>query len=90
MPNTPFVTSASPSYKAPFVRTDGGALRAVVVVRPAASIAAIAPVHGESHPIADRAAEQHRIFTGRLASFSIATIEAEPDAAAPFEDAPLA
>jgi dimethylargininase len=88
VPNTPNVTSVKSSSKhsfaAPFVVSDGAALRAVVVVRPAASIAAVEPVHGESHPIADRAAEQHRIFTGVLSSFGIATIEAEPDAAAPF------
>jgi N-dimethylarginine dimethylaminohydrolase len=66
------------------VASDGAALRAVVVVPPAAGIAAIEPVHGESHAIAERAIEQHRIFTGRLAAYGVKTIEATPDAGAPF------
>ncbi len=78
------MTSANLNVKAPFVSSDGGLLRAVVVVPPAATIAAIAPVHGESHPIAERAIEQHAIFTGRLGAYGIKTIEAEPDSGAPF------
>jgi dimethylargininase len=78
------VTTVSPTFKAPFVTSDGGVLRAVVVVPPAVGIAAIQPVHGESHAIAERAVEQHAIFTGRLAAFGVKTIEAEPDSGAPF------
>jgi dimethylargininase len=74
----------SPTFKAPFVGSDGAALRGVVVVPPSAEIAAVAPVHGESHAIADRAAEQHRIFTGRLAALGVKTLEATPIAGAPF------
>jgi dimethylargininase len=54
------------------------------VVPPSAGIAAIRPVHGESHAIAERAIEQHRIFTGRLFAYGVKTVEAEPDAGAPF------
>ncbi len=78
------MTTVSPTFKAPFVTSDGGVLRGVVVVPPAAGIAAIQPVHGESHAIAERAVEQHAIFTGRLAAYGIKTIEAEPDSGAPF------
>ena len=78
------MTTPSATFQAPFVASDGAALRAVVVVPPAAGIAAIEPVHGESHAIAERAIEQHRIFTGRLAAYGVKTIEATPDAGAPF------
>ncbi|MBD5635960.1 MAG: hypothetical protein IAI49_15945 [Candidatus Eremiobacteraeota bacterium] len=78
------MTTVYPTFKAPFVQSDGAALRAVVVVPPAAGIAAIAPIHGESHAIAERAAEQHRIFTGRLGAYGIKTIEAERDSGAAF------
>jgi N-dimethylarginine dimethylaminohydrolase len=82
--NTRSVTTPSSTFQAPFVASAGAALRAVVVVPPAAGIAAIEPVHGESHAIAERAIEQHRIFTGRLAAYGVKTIEATPDAGAPF------
>ena len=78
------MTTVSPIFKAPFVTNDGGLLRGVVVVPPAAGIAAIQPVHGESHPIAERAVEQHLIFVGRLAAFGVKTVVAEPDSGAPF------
>jgi dimethylargininase len=78
------VTTVSPTYKAPFVSSDGGTLRGVVVVPPSAGIAAIAPVHGESHAITERAIEQHKIFIGRLFAYGIKTLEAESDPGAPF------
>ncbi len=84
MPNVRDVTTVRPSFKAPFVRSDGGVLRGALIVPPSAGIAAVRPVHGESHAIAERAAEQHGIFAGRLAALGVKTVEAEPDSGAPF------
>jgi len=77
------VTTVSPIFEAPFVRSDAGPLRGVVIVPPTAALAQIAPLHGESHAIADRALEQYGIFVSRLRAFGIKTIVAEPDEKAP-------
>jgi dimethylargininase len=78
------VTIAVPTFKAPFVESDGATLRGVVVVPPSAGIAAIRPLHGESHAIAERAAEQHLIFTGRLGAYGVKAVEADSAPGAPF------
>jgi dimethylargininase len=66
------VTTAVPELKAPFVARDTGALRAALVVAPTAALAAVQPVHGESHAIVERAREQFGVFTNRLAVAGVA------------------
>jgi dimethylargininase len=65
------VTIASSTYAAPFVRGDAGPLRAVVVVPPTAALAGVAPTHGESNAIVERAHEQFALFTSRLRAFGV-------------------
>jgi len=74
------VTAALPELKAPFVRGDADALRAAFVVPPTQGIATVAPMHGESHAIAQRAGEQFAVFTSRLAAagVKVAVPESEP------------
>ncbi len=77
------MTTASTSYKAPFVASDADTLRGVVVVPPTAALAAAKPLYGESNAIADRAAEQFGVFLVRLAARGIGVVEAEPTAGTP-------
>lgn len=77
------MTTVSPTFEAPFVRSDAGTLRGVVVVPPTGALAQIQPLHGESHAIADRASEQFGVFVSRLGAYGIKTIAAEPDERAP-------
>lgn len=71
------MTIASPTFAAPFVRGDTGPLRAVFVVPPSAGLAAVAPTHGESHAIYERAAEQFALFTSRLTAFGVKVLAVE-------------
>lgn len=57
-------------------------LRGVLVVAPAAGLANVRPIHGESSPIVERAAEQFEIFTKRLAAFGVKTILSDAAGAA--------
>ena len=75
------MTAESPTFRAPFVRTGSAALRGVLVAAPTAAIAAAAPVFGEPHAIADRAAEQFAILLGRLATAGVKVSTLELDAA---------
>jgi dimethylargininase len=61
------VTIPVNDLKTPFVGSDTGALRAILVAPPSPALAAGQPVHGESHPIVERACEQFGVFTNRLA-----------------------
>jgi dimethylargininase len=71
------VTTVSSNLEAPFVRADCGALRAVYVVPPSAALAAVAPTHGESNAIADRALQQHGLFVSRLKAFGVKVLSIE-------------
>jgi len=77
------VTIAPPTFQAPFVRSDAGPLRGVVVVPPTAALATVAPVHGESNAIVERALEQYAVFVSRLHALGVKTFAAEPDERAP-------
>lgn len=79
------MTTVSSTLEAPFVRADSGALRAVYVVAPTGALAGVAPTHGESHAIADRALGQHALFVSRLKAFGVKVVGVE----AP-EESPLA
>ena len=65
------MTTALPELKAPFVTSDAQVLRAAFVMPPTATIAAVAPVHGESNAIAERAREQFDVFASRLAAAGV-------------------
>jgi len=67
---------------APFVRSDADTLRSVLLLGPTQAIAAVTPVHGESHAIAERAAEQFGILKGRLASLGVNVSQVEFGASA--------
>lgn len=82
MANPPEVTTVGPTFQAPFVRDDSGELRGVIVVAPSAALAAVPPLHGESHAIAERATEQFGIFVKRLEAHGVKTILAEAGGAA--------
>ncbi len=71
------MTTASSTFSAPFVSSDAGTLRGVFVVAPTAALAAVRPLHGESHAIVERAAEQYGVLLGRLAARGIKTIEVQ-------------
>jgi len=77
------VTSVSSNLEAPFVRGDAGALRAVFVVPPSAALAAVAPTHGESNAIVDRAFEQFELFASRLRAFGVKVIRLETPSPSP-------
>ena len=66
------------SYAKPYVSTDAGALAGAVVIRPAAAVDRLPPMKGEPSPIADRAQEQHDIFTGRLRSLGVSVHAIDP------------
>jgi dimethylargininase len=77
------VTSASPTFEAPFIRADFMPLLGVVVVPPTQAIETVAPTHGEANAIAGRAAEQFDVFLGRLGAAGVKVVQVEPDPAAP-------
>jgi len=77
------VTTVSSNLEAPFVRGDSGALRAVFVVAPSAALAAVAPTHGESNAIVERAFEQFELFAGRLRAFGVKVIRLEAPSPSP-------
>lgn len=72
------MTTARPTFQAPFVTSDSALLRGVVVVRPTAAHALVRPLYGESNAITERALEQYGVLLGRLSARGIKTIEAEP------------
>jgi dimethylargininase len=78
------MTAESPTFRAPFVRTDSTALRGVLVAAPTGAIATVAPVFGEAHAIADRAADQFAILIGRLGAAGVKVTTLELDAATTF------
>lgn len=65
----------------PFVRSDAGTLSRAVVVRPGTAVDRLAPIKGESAPIAERAIEQHGILvrTLRDRGVTVEVIEATLD-----------
>jgi dimethylargininase len=71
------------ALKSPFVWSDADALRSVFLHAPTEAIAQVMPVQGESHAIADRAADQFKIFAARLASFGVHVLEASSPGDAP-------
>ncbi len=73
------VTTVDPTFQAPFVGSDYATLRGAFVVAPGLAIAEMRPVQAESSPIADRAAEQFRIFVGRLGAAGVATTVVDVD-----------
>jgi len=77
------VTTVSSNLAAPFVRGDSGALRAVFVVPPSAALAAVAPTHGESNAIVERAFEQFELFAARLRAFGVKVIRLETPSPSP-------
>jgi dimethylargininase len=66
------------SYAAPYVSSDAGALAGALVLRPSAAVDRLPPIKGEPSPIADRAQEQHGIFTGRLRALGVTVHEIAP------------
>ncbi len=76
------MTSAKPELKSPFVRTDAGALRAVLLVPPTPALAAVRPVHGESNAIVERAREQFAVYKSRLAAAGVACSDLDDGIAA--------
>lgn len=78
------MTSVSPTFQSPFVRSDAGVLRGVVVVPPTAALTAVRPSHGESHAILGRALEQFGVFTGRLAAHGIKVVMTDASDGTPF------
>ncbi len=72
------MTTASPTFQAPYVANDAATLRGVLVVRPTAALAAVRPLHGESNAIVERAHEQFSVFITRLGARGIKVVEAEP------------
>ncbi len=77
------MTTVSSNLEAPFVRGDSGALRAVFVVAPSAALAGVAPTHGESNAIAERAFEQFELFANRLRAFGVKVIRLETASPSP-------
>lgn len=77
------MTSVSSNLEAPFVRGDSGALRALFVVPPSAALAAVAPTHGESNAIVERAFEQFELFASRLRAFGVKVIRLETPSPSP-------
>ena len=77
------MTTASPTFQAPFVASDSETLRGVLVVRPTAALAAVRPLHGESNAIVERAHEQFGVFLTRLGARGIKVVEAEASATTP-------
>ena len=77
------MTSADPQFRAPFVASDAGRLRAALVVKPSPALAGIAPTHGESHAIGERALEQFAVFANRLAAHGVKTTALESDVGSP-------
>ncbi len=77
------MTTVSSNLEAPFVRGDSGALRAVFVVAPSAALAAVAPTHGESNAIVERAFEQFELFAARLRAFGVKVIRLETPSPSP-------
>ncbi len=71
------MTAGLAELKAPFIRSDADALRAVLVAPPTAALAAVAPVHGESHAIVERAHEQFVVFVSRLSAAGVKCATAE-------------
>lgn len=61
-------------------------MRAALVVPPSDAIARAVPTHGESHAIADRAAELFAVFTARLCALGVTATEL-PASDAPFGSA---
>ncbi|GAC1450857.1 MAG: N(G),N(G)-dimethylarginine dimethylaminohydrolase [Vulcanimicrobiaceae bacterium] len=68
------MTSLSPTFQAPFVRSDMGILRGAIVIAPNAALAQARPLHGESSPIVERALEQFDVLRKRLAVAGVKTI----------------
>jgi dimethylargininase len=75
------VTTALPTFQAPFVSSDHAPLRGAFIVPPTAAIAAVPPMHGESNAIASRASEQFTILLGRLSAAGVKLVNADDDAA---------
>jgi dimethylargininase len=73
------VTTVDPTFQAPFVGSDYATLRGAFVVAPGLAIAGMLPVQAESSPIAERAAEQFRIFVGRLGAAGVAATVVDVD-----------
>jgi len=73
------------TYDAPYLRTDAGVLAGALVVRPSASVALLAPIHGESSPIAERAIEAHGILVRTLRDRGTHVVELDPTSGAPGE-----
>ncbi len=68
------MTASTTSPHAPFDASGFGPLRSVLVSAPTDAIAQVAPTHGESNAIAERAREQFGIFSGRLAAAGVAAV----------------
>lgn len=52
--------------EAPYVRSDAGTLAGAIVCAPSSSVDQLVPLKSEPYPIADRAAEQHRVLVRTL------------------------
>ena len=63
------------SYARPYVSTDAGALAGAVVLRPSSAVDRLPPIKGKPAVIADRAQEQHDVFTGRLRALGVSVHE---------------
>ncbi len=63
--------TTEPAYTAPFVKSDVRKLTGVLMIAPGNSVERLAPIYGESSPIAERALEQYGVFRGRLAGHGV-------------------
>jgi dimethylargininase len=71
--------------EAPYVRSDAGTLAGAVVCRPSSSVDRLAPRKAEPSPIADRAAEQHRILVRTLRDRGVDVTVLDPSSEMPTE-----
>jgi len=74
--------TTKPTYDSPYMRTDAGTLAGALVVRPSASVAHLAPIQGESSPIAERALEAHAILVRTLRDRGTHVVELDPTSGA--------
>lgn len=73
------------TYDAPYLRTDAGTLTGALVVRPSAAVDRLAPIHGESSPIAERAGEAHTILVRTLRDRGTHVVELDASSGGPGE-----
>ncbi len=72
-------------FESPYVRSDAGALAAVLTIAPSAAFDRLVPLQAEGSPIAERVLDQYAVFMGRLRDHGIRVITREPHSRAATE-----